>query len=324
MKARVMAGFCLVIGLAGWLAHLHGQETKLSIQRVPNKEIALSLNAPTGLSYRIDAATGFPAWTPLVTLPASSATSLQHTDSAAPFLNSRYYRAEQLSGTNIFTGDHLGTTNGDVIFHPIGHATVVMNWNGKTIYADPTNGPAAYASLPRADLILVTHSHGDHFSSSTIDAVRGSNAIIVAPLNVYTNLSVAQKAITSVLGYGTSTNVIGLTVEAVAAYNSYHAPAGFGNGYVLTIGGKRIYISGDTGNVPEIHLLQNIDVAFVCMNQPYTMTITDATNAVSAFHPKVVYPYHFRDQSGTITNAAVFKQRLDPALAVEVRLRKWY
>ena len=127
----------------------------------------------------------------------------------------------------------------------------------------------------------------------------------------------------SVLGYGASTNSLGLTVQAVPAYNSYH-PLGFGNGYVLTMGGKRIYISGDTGNVPEIHTLSAIDVAFLCMNQPYTMTVTDATNAISLFQPKVVYPYHFRDQSGTMTNAASFKQQLSASLGIEVRLRKWY
>ena len=149
MKTRplqFLGGFCLIVGLAGWFARLHAQQAQFSIQRTTNREIALTLNAPTGVNYRIDAATNLPAWNALITLPASSATSLQHTDSAAPYLNARYYRAEQLSGTNNFTGDHLATTNGDVIFHPIGHATLVMSWNGKTIYADPTNGPAAYAS----------------------------------------------------------------------------------------------------------------------------------------------------------------------------------
>lgn len=304
---------------------LHAQQAPqfTGIQRLTNKEIALTLNAPTGLNYRIDAATNPPVWNALITLPARSTTSLQHTDSAAPYLNARYYRAEQLTGTNVFTGDHLATTNGDVVIHPIGHASFVMQWQGKTIYNDPTNGAAPYLGLPRADLILVSHTHGDHFSSNTIDAVRGSNAVIIAPQLVYNALTAAQKAIAIVLTNGALTNVMGLTVEAVPAYNTNH-PRGEGNGYVLTIGGQRLYVSGDTGNTLEMRQLPSIDVAFVCMNQPFTMTVNEATNAVRAFRPKVVYPYHYRDQSGTVTNATVFKQRLGTDLGIEVRLRKWY
>jgi L-ascorbate metabolism protein UlaG (beta-lactamase superfamily) len=99
---------------------------------------------------------------------------------------------------------------------------------------------------------------------------------------------------------------------------------GTGNGYVLTLGGKRIYLSGDTGDIADMHALQNIDVAFVCMNSPYTMLTTEATNAVRAFRPPVVYPYHYRNQDGTTGNAALFKQQLGSDLGIEVRLRKWY
>jgi L-ascorbate metabolism protein UlaG (beta-lactamase superfamily) len=197
-----------------------------------------------------------------------------------------------------------------------------LNWNDLLIYCDPDDS-ATYTGLAKADLILVTHSHSDHLSVTTIDSVRGPNAVIIAPQDVYNQLTVAQKAITRILGYGASTNLLGLTVEAVPAYNANHA-FGFGNGYVLTIGGKRIYFSGDTGNTTELRQLPNIDVAFLCMNLPFTMTIYEATNAVTAFRPKVVYPYHYRDQSGAITNAAAFKQRLNPNLGVEVRLRSWY
>src|SRR5207237_1904748 len=109
-------------------------------------------------------------------------------------------------GSNIFTGDHLVTTNGDVVIHPLVHASFVMSWNGKTVYSDPTNGAAAFPGLPRADLILVTHSHADHFNTATLEAVRGSNAIIIAPQTVYNSLTTAQKAIAIVLGYGGSTN----------------------------------------------------------------------------------------------------------------------
>jgi L-ascorbate metabolism protein UlaG (beta-lactamase superfamily) len=323
---RSLAGLCLLSTCVGWLVWLHAQDSLefTSIQRLTNNEIALTLNAPTGINYRIDTTTNLPGWEGLVTLPTSTSTSLQHTDSAAPYLDARFYRAAQLTGSNILTGDHLVTTNGDVVIHPIGHATFVMSWNGKMIYNDPTNGVTAYQSFPKADLILLSHTHTDHFSTATIDAVRNSNAVIIASQTVYNSLTAAQKTNTVVLGYGASTNVMGLNVEAVYAFNSNHSPLGFGNGYVLTVGGKRIYVSGDTGNATEIRALTNIDVAFVCINQPYTMTVTDATNAVRAFRPKVVYPYHYRDSTGTTTNAANFKQRLGSDLGIEVRLRKWY
>src|SRR5204862_2015977 len=144
----------------------------------------------------------------------------------------------------------------------------------------------------------------------------GAGAVIIAPQDVYNQLNAAQKAITRVLGYGGSTNLFGLTVEAVPGYNANH-PFGFGNGYVLTIGGKRIFFSGDTGNTSELRQLPNIDVALLCMNQPFTMTVEEATDAVTGFRPKVVYPYHYRDQNGATTNPAVFKQWLNPDLGIE-------
>jgi L-ascorbate metabolism protein UlaG (beta-lactamase superfamily) len=275
------------------------------------------------VNYQIDTSPNLQEWAPWVTLAATTS-SLQVTDSAAPYLNQRLYRAQRLSATNVLTGDHLATADGDVVIHAVSHASFVMSWNGKMIYNDPTDGASPYQSFPRADLILVSHDHGDHFSSSTIDAVRGSNALIVVPGYVYTNgLSAAQKTRAVVLANGASINVMGLTIDAIPAYNSNH-PLGRGNGYVLTIGGKRLYMSGDTGNIAEMRALTNIDVAFVCMNVPFTMTINEATNAVRAFRPQIVYPYHYRDQNGTLTNASAFKQRLGTDAGVEVRLRKWY
>lgn len=320
---------CLFGGCAGWLLWLPAQEAPqfTGVRRLTNNEIALTLNAPTGLSYRIDAARDLADWNGLVTLPTNNTTSLQHTDSAAPYLNARFYRATRLTGTNIVSGDHLATTNGDVIIHPLYHASLAMSWNGKTIYNDPDDDPAyefTYQGLPKADLILVSHSHGDHFSTTKIEAVRGTNALIIAPQTVYNSLTAAQKTKAIVLNLGNSTNIMGLTVQAVYAFNANHSPLGFGNGYVLTIGGKRIYLSGDTGDAPEIRALTNIDVAFHCMNIPFTMTVNEATNAVRAFRPKVIYPYHYRDQSGATANAALFKQRLGTDLGIEVRLRKWY
>ena len=136
-------------------------------------------------------------------------------------------------------------------------------------------------------------------------------------------MTASLRAITAVLGYGASTNVMGLQVQAVPAYNSNH-PFGTGNGYVLTIGGRRIYIAGDTGDIPEMRTLSNIDVAFLPMNIPYTMPVSNAAAIVRDFRPRVVYPYHFRNQDGTFANLNDFKQRLGQDLAIEARLRKWY
>ena len=181
------------------------------VQRMTNGEIALTLTAPTGAVYRIESSTNPVSWSGLVTLPASSTTSFLYTDSAAPYLGTRFYRAQEVNETNAFTGDHLTTTNAEVILQPRFHATCVLAWNGLMIYCDPDDS-ATYDGLAKADLILVTHSHGDHLSVSTIDTVRGASAVIVAPQDVYNQLNVAQKAITRVLGYGGSTNLFGLTV----------------------------------------------------------------------------------------------------------------
>jgi L-ascorbate metabolism protein UlaG (beta-lactamase superfamily) len=324
-------------GLAGALAWaaapLHAQTPPefTTIQRLTNKEVRLQWNAPTGRGYRIDASTDLPNWNSLITLTGAT-TSLQITDTAAPFLSARYYRAEQLSLSNLMTGDHLPTADGDVIIQPISHASFVMKWNGLMIYNDPTGGATPYASFPRADLILVSHNHGDHFEASTLSAVRKTNGIIIAPLGVYSHATMTPllRSNTVVLGsgpltntYPVSTNLLGLSVEAVAAYNSNH-PIGNNNAYVVTIGGKRILMTGDCGDGPELRALPDIDIAFFCINTPFTMTLNQATNCARVMRPKVIYPYHYRDQSGATTNAAAFKQFLGPGPGIEVRLRKWY
>lgn len=170
---------------------------------------------------------------------------------------------------------------------------------------------------------MITHGHSDHFSTAAIDSVRNQTAKIVCPQSVYNSLTTTQKALAVVLSYGSSTNLQGMELQSVPAYNSYHS-YGTGNGYIVTIGGCSLYVSGDTGDVQELHAITNIDVAFVCMNQPYTMTVAQATNLVRAIRPRVVYPYHYRDASGATTNAAVFKAQLGTDLGIEVRLRKWY
>ena len=308
------------------LLPLTAQETPqfAAIHSSTNREMRLQFSAPAGLNYRIEVSTNLIRWESLLTV--SSMGLNQHTDSAAPYYASRIYRAFQLSGTNILTGDHLATDNGDVIFHPINHATLIMSWNGKMIYNDPVGAATVYQGTPRADLILISHAHGDHFSNSTLGAVTNSGAVIIAPPIVYNGMSSAFKGLTRVMTNGATAQVMGLGIEAVPAYNltNNNHPKGVGNGYVLTIGGRRIYLSGDSEDIPEMRALQNIDVAFVCMNVPFTMPVAKASGAIREFRPRVVYPYHYHNQDGSFSDLAVFKRQIGVDLAIEVRVRNWY
>lgn len=322
---RLLAALSLILTTVSWLAWLNAQQAPqfTGIQPLTNNETRLILTAPVGSSYRIEVATNAQDWQGFFTFPTNVTTSLQHTDSAAPYLPARFYRAAQLTGTNILSGDHVPTINGDVVIRPLYHATFVLSWNGKFIYNDPDT-PASYTGLPRADLILIGHEHGDHFDTTALTTVAKSNSIIIAPQAVYNAMIPAHRNLTIVLTNGASTNVLGLTVEAVPAYNFptnqtiYHSK-GNGNGYVVTMGGKRFYMAGDTQDVPEMRALQNIDVALICMNLPFTMTVDAAASAVRQFQPRVVYPYHF---SSSDVNR--FKRLVGTDLGVEVRLRKWY
>ncbi|MBI4658389.1 MAG: MBL fold metallo-hydrolase [Verrucomicrobia bacterium] len=315
-----------VFWLLGFAQALAAQEAARfeGIQMLTNREVRLKLRAPSGLNFRIDASANLLDWNSLITLRSTGLN--EHTDLAPPNFAARFYRALQVSDSNALTGDHLATADGEVVFHPINHATFVMRWNGKMIYNDPVGGASLFQSFPRADLILVSHSHGDHFNAATIEAVRGPNTTIIAPQAVYNGLSSALRSLTVVMANGARTNLLGLGIEAVPAYNlttSNHLK-GQGNGYVLTVGGKRIYMSGDTEDIPEMRALQGIDVAFVCMNIPFTMSVDKASSAVRDFRPKVIYPYHFRNQDSSMADLSRFKQRVGTDLDIEVRVRTWY
>jgi L-ascorbate metabolism protein UlaG (beta-lactamase superfamily) len=292
------------------------------IQRFTNQDIFLTFSAPTGKAYRIEVAESPSVWQPLITFPTNNVTSLSHTDTAAPYLNERFYRALELTQETVLSGDHLATTNGDVILHPHQHAAIILGWNGQYIYVDPKNDVLSYAGQPRGGLVLITHSHSDHFNITTIDVVRSNNAPILCPQAVYSALTAAQKLVATVLTNGSVTNIMGINVAAIPAYNSNH-PLGTGNGYLLTIGDRRIYIAGDTADVPEMRALTNIDVAFIPINLPYTMSLSNAVSAVRQFKPKVVYPYHF-SPSTPPTDINAFKQQVGTDVGVEARLRKWY
>jgi L-ascorbate metabolism protein UlaG (beta-lactamase superfamily) len=145
----------------------------------------------------------------------------------------------------------------------------------------------------------------------------------VANQDVYNSFTTTLRNSTIVLRNGDTTNLFGVHIEAVPAYNGNH-PQGSDNGYVVTIGGKRFYMSGDTGDIPETRALQNIDVAFLSMNEPFTMTVQQAAAVTRAFAPKIIYPYHFRNQNGTFANFTTFKSLVGTDLQIDVRIRKWY
>ena len=234
-----------------------------------------------------------------------------------------------VSGTTVaaqpsLTGDSIATKSGNLVIHPINHATLALGWNDLTIYVDPVGGAAAFADLPRPDLILLTDIHGDHLSADTLKAVAGKKTTLVAPPAVAEQLSADLRQRTTVLTNGQTQSLLGLKTEAIPAYNltaerlKFHAK-GRGNGYVLTLADKRVYLSGDTEDIPEMRTLKNIDVAFVCMNLPYTMTVEQAARAVHEFRPKIVYPYHYRG-----SDLKTFRKLVGDDLGIEVRLQDWY
>lgn len=219
----------------------------------------------------------------------------------------------------------LQTSKGPLTLHIVQHASMVLHWNGQTIYVDPTGPAPRYGELGAADLILITHAHGDHMSPDTLNGLDTRKATLVEPQSVADKLGASLGKQRHILANGDSFTSHGIGVEAVPMYNlpaspDAHHPKGWGNGYVLTLGDKRIYISGDTEGTPEMRALKHIDLAFVCMNLPWTMDVAHAADAVLAFKPSAVYPYHYRGQ-----DTAEFKRLVHAgAPAIDVRLRDWY
>jgi L-ascorbate metabolism protein UlaG (beta-lactamase superfamily) len=220
--------------------------------------------------------------------------------------------------------DSIATADGNLKILPINHATLALQWKDRTIFVDPIGGAKAFQGLPKPDLILLTDIHGDHLSKETLAELTGPDTKLMAPPAVAEQLTGDLRNRATVLTNGQTEELLGIKIEAIPMYNltperlRFHTK-GRGNGYVVTLGGKRIYLSGDTEDIPEMMALKNIDVAFLCMNLPYTMTVEQAARAVRAFKPRVVYPYHYR---GSDLNK--FKELVGTDAGVEVRLRDWY
>ena len=225
--------------------------------------------------------------------------------------------------------DQIPTSNGPLTIQPVFHGSLVLKWNNKTIYIDPYNGPEAFQPLGAPDIILITDIHGDHMDTNTLNKLNTSNAKLIVPQAVADLLPEKYRDKLMILGNGQSTKLSGLTVNAIPMYNlpddetSRHKK-GRGNGYVLELGGKRVYVSGDTQDIPEMRALKNIDVAFVCMNQPFTMTVDQASSAVLEFKQKMVYPFHYRGRDGLADTEAFRKAVSDSNRNIDVRLRNWY
>lgn len=229
--------------------------------------------------------------------------------------------------------DHITTSAGTLDIVPISHASLMLTIGAQHILIDPApqggqgDAAAPYKRLPAPDVILVTHIHGDHFSAPILEAVAGPNTVIVAPQNVQGAMPAALQAKARVMKNGDKAMFGATAVEAVAMYNvtparaNFH-PKGLGNGYVLTIGGKRLYVAGDTEETPELEHLANIDIAFIPMNLPYTEDAAAAAKWVKDFKPKMVFPYHYRGQDGSFPDMAAFSNAVGNASIV--RLRKWY
>ena len=226
--------------------------------------------------------------------------------------------------------DRIPTSAGDLAIHAIHHAAMTLTWNGIVILVDPAPDPAGpkaadpvaeFKALPAPNVILYTHDHADHYNVDVLTAVAGK-ATIVAPKEVADKIPDSLKGQIKVMANGDTGTVDGIPIQAVAMYNttperlSYH-PRGGGNGYVLSLGGKRIYIAGDTEETPEMRALTGIDVVFLPMNLPFTMDIDHAAQAVRDFRPKIVYPYHYAGSDVQAFKAKVGK-------AADVRLLKWY
>lgn len=228
----------------------------------------------------------------------------------------------------LITPDSIQTKTGSLTIQPVQHASLILTVKGVTIYVDPA-GADNYKGIAAPGIILITDIHGDHFDPKTIDAIKTATTVLVVPQVVADKLPATDKDHLTVLKNGEKSTQSGISIAAIPMYNLPESPGamhtkGRGNGYVLGIGGKNIYISGDTQGVAEMRSLKNIDVAFVCMNLPYTMDIKEAADAVLAFNPKIVYPYHYRGQTG-LSDVQAFKSMVDAGnRKIDVRLRNWY
>jgi L-ascorbate metabolism protein UlaG (beta-lactamase superfamily) len=225
-----------------------------------------------------------------------------------------------MTTTRSFETDLFPTTAGDLSITFLGHASLLLVFNGKNIFVDPFGQVADYSGLPKADVIICTHEHRDHLDPQALALIRTPGTKLVL------NPAGAAEVTGSIaMRNGDKQTVEGLRIEAVPAYNILHKredgnhfhPKGIGNGYILTFGKTRLYLAGDTENIPELKNLRDIDIAFLPMNLPYTMTPEMVADAARMFKPHILYPYHY---GNTDTNKLV--ELLKEDKGIEIRIRK--
>ena len=222
-----------------------------------------------------------------------------------------------------FEKDVITTSIGKLTMTFIGHGTLMFELEGTVVHIDPVSEYADYSKLPKADLILVTHEHGDHLDMEAVNAILKSDTEIILTKTCYDRV---QRGMVMKNGdVKTLKTVKGIKIEAIPAYNLVHMrngnnpfhPKGIGNGYVLTFGDVRVYVAGDTENTPEMKTLKKIDVAFLPMNLPYTMDPEMVADAAKAFKPRILYPYHFGN-----TDTQELVKLLEKEKTIEVRIRR--
>jgi len=220
-----------------------------------------------------------------------------------------------------FEEDIIQTSQGDLKITFIGHGTVMFTFEGKIIHVDPVGRYADYSQLPKADLTLITHEHGDHLDAKVIKIISSEKTDLVLTEKCVEKVKIEDVII---MKNGDIKTVQNLKIEAIPAYNIKHMrspgnpyhPKGVGNGYIITFGDKRVYVAGDTENTPEMKALKNIDIAFLPMNLPYTMTPEMVADAAKAFMPKILYPYHYGN-----TDTSKIVELLKDVERIEVRIR---
>jgi L-ascorbate metabolism protein UlaG (beta-lactamase superfamily) len=219
-----------------------------------------------------------------------------------------------------FETDEISTSAGELFITFLGHGSLILVFNGMNIHVDPFGKVADYSLLPKADMVLITHEHYDHFDLQALSRIRTDKTLLVL-----TELCAQQVPGGIVMCNGDEQVVAGIPIKAVPAYNLVHKrpsgdpfhPKGCGNGYILTFGETCMYIAGDTENIPEMKALGGIDIAFLPMNLPYTMTPEMVADAAKTFWPRILYPYHYGD---TDTKHLVELLKEEPG--IEVRIRK--